>query len=163
MLFYWEVSNSSRRTLLDSPGSTPEMLLTLPPGACVCATHPVRNSFLPTSRQCCELLLEDPAFLGPVNVSHSLGHVLKVGETKNLDFFPVHSFNKYLLISYCVHITFHQAVKGVRLGDEWGGGLSHCGECCGRADGKGREWAHWNLITVKPLYAQCLAVFLAQS
>lgn len=120
-MFYWEVSNSSRRTLLDSPGSTPEMLLTLPPGACVCTTHPVRNSFLPTSRQCGELLLEDPAFLGPVNVSHSVGHVLKVGETKNLDFFPVHSFNKYLLISYCVHITFHQAVKGVRLGDEcWG-------------------------------------------
>lgn len=133
----------------------------------VCVTHPVWIPSSPLPGDVCEQLWEDPASLGPVNgvwepSSPCVCPALKVGETKNLDSSPVHSCNKYLLISYCVHIAFHQAVKRGGLVDE-SGVLSHCGKEEGVGAGKEREWAHRFSNGVKPLYAQCLAVCLAQS
>lgn len=61
---------------------------------------------------------EDPASQGTRECFPLCVMCLQLGE--NLNSFPFRSFNKYLLISYCVHITLHQAVKGGRLVDEWG-------------------------------------------
>lgn len=87
MLFSWEVSNCSRKTLEKAAAlGQLQKCCSLCPLVHVCVAHPIRNSFLPTSRWCCEWLWRIPPPRGPVNVSHSVHPVLKAWGNWRLGF-----------------------------------------------------------------------------
>lgn len=132
---------------LEKPLSQFQKCCSLCPLVYVCAAHPIRKSVVPTARWCCEQLWR---ILPPGEEAMFLTLcVMCLRLEEDLDSFPFHSFNKYLLISHCVHITLHQAVKGGRLVDECGL-LSHRGKWWGPGNGQVG-------MIVKLMSAQCLA------
>lgn len=137
LLFYWEVSDGSRRTLLKRhqlPANSKSTAHSAPWRMCVRLLQwRIPSSPLPGDAVSSSAGSYLPGAQGMFLTLCVL--CWRRGETKDLDSLPIHSFNKYLLVSFCVHITLHQAVKGGRLVDKCRV-LNHRGVWSGETGGK---------------------------
>lgn len=125
ILFYWEVSNGSGRT----PLKRPWLQVKLQKCCSLCplvqvGVRLIQKGIPPAFQVVLWTALEDPASQGTSDC-FSVCH--EPEESEDLYSPPIHSFNKYLLITCYVHTTLHQAIKRGRLVGE-GGIPSHRGE-----------------------------------
>lgn len=161
VLFYWEVSNSSRRTLLKRPRhSVIQMCCSLCPLVHLCVA-PIGNFFFPTSRWCEQLWSVLPP-MGQWMFLTLWIMCLRLGETEGLDSFPVPSANICWspTVSTSLFTTLSREVGlwmnvgfWVSVGSDGWVGMPRTGD----------GWTRRSLVTIKPLCAQHLALCLAQS